>query len=89
MDRFAEEVAAEVAKAAPNWLIFVEGTSKSPNCTATIDGEEFRSSGTVKVAGALPDVQSGCSICRYFLCYTLNSWMLHKFLVLAMYLGCR
>jgi endoglucanase len=39
MDVFAARVAETVATHAPNWLIFVEGAARSPNCTSVIDGD--------------------------------------------------
>merc|ERR1712032_1362829 len=40
MDVFAVQAAEAIHANAPNWLIFVEGTFKSPSCTSTIDGDE-------------------------------------------------
>lgn len=39
MDAFAVQAAATIHADAPNWLIFVEGSSKSPTCSDTIDGD--------------------------------------------------
>ena len=38
MDAFAVRAAASIHAEAPEWLIFVEGTAHSPNCSRTIDG---------------------------------------------------
>jgi endoglucanase len=40
MDAFAVRAASAIHANAPNWLIFVEGSSKSPNCTENIDGDD-------------------------------------------------
>ena len=40
MDAFAKQAAAAIHTHAPNWLVFVEGTADSPNCTSTIDGDD-------------------------------------------------
>jgi len=39
MDAFAKRAAEAIHNTAPNWLIFVEGASKSPNCNLKIDGD--------------------------------------------------
>jgi len=39
VDVFAQKVATAVQADAPGWLIFVEGTAKSPSCASVIDGD--------------------------------------------------
>jgi len=39
MDAFAVSAAVTIHADAPNWLIFVEGSSNSPTCSDTIDGD--------------------------------------------------
>lgn len=42
MDAFALKSAAAIAEHAPDWLVFVEGSAKSPKCDAVIDGDEVQ-----------------------------------------------